>query len=83
MAKDFDIYGQTEKEMKRETKIRKIKNPDQVKVSFYIDKDLDLRFDQLVLDMKRRGVTTSKSKLIREEIALILEKYKQIDRKTE
>ena len=44
------------------------------KVSFYLDKEMNFTLDELVLKLKRKGIKTSKSELIREEIKLILNK---------
>ena len=53
------------------------KDMNQSKVSFYLDSELNFSLDELVLKLKRKGIKTSKSELIREEIKLILNKYKK------
>jgi len=70
--KQESILKENEERLKEHEKI------EQVKVSFYINKEQSLAFDQLSLNLKRKGIKKSKSELIREEIDLILEKYKNI-----
>ena len=58
-------------------KDRTIDKKNNVKTSFYIDREQDLRLDELVIQFKKKGIRKSKSELMREGIEIIIEKYKK------